>query len=95
MFPIHTYNHPIGFSITGGYTYRGCDIPSLDGTYFFADYVTSRIWSFRYDGAVKALTERTGSLSPSIDGFPICSYVSFAVAARRVLSILDRSPLCL
>ena len=44
-FPIHTYTHGTGFSISGGYVYRGCDIPSLRGHYFFADFATARIWS--------------------------------------------------
>jgi len=91
VFPIHTYNHPTGFSITGGYTYRGCDIPSLDGTYFFADYATSRIWSFRYDGAVNEFTERTSALSPSMDGFSISSIASFGEDARGEIYIVDRA----
>lgn len=35
-------------SITGGYVYRGSAIPELYGRYLFADWCTSRIWSFRY-----------------------------------------------
>ena len=30
--------------------YRGSIIPGLAGTYFFSDYCTSTIWSFRYVG---------------------------------------------
>ncbi|WP_205195752.1 sorbosone dehydrogenase family protein [Chitinophaga sp. Cy-1792] len=36
--PIHEYNHDLGISITGGYIYRGNDIPSLKGLYVFGDY---------------------------------------------------------
>ncbi len=91
VFPIHTYNHPTGFSLTGGYVYRGCDIPSLNGTYFYADFVTNRIWSFLYDGAVNEFTERTGALSPSTDGFFISSIASFGQDARGEIYIVDRA----
>ena len=91
IFPIHTYNHPTGFSITGGYVYRGCDIPSLDGTYFFADFLTSRTWSFLYDGSVNEFTERTGELSPSSDGFNISSIASYGEDARGEVYIVDRA----
>ena len=67
-FPIWEYSHggsPFRCSITGGYVYRGNAIPSLDGTYFFADYCSNNIWSFRYDGSnVTEYTDRTSELSP-------------------------------
>ncbi len=47
--PIYVYKHGSGptegVSVTGGYVYRG-PIKSLQGQYFFADYASSRIWSF-------------------------------------------------
>ncbi|MDX8411743.1 MAG: PQQ-dependent sugar dehydrogenase [Mariprofundaceae bacterium] len=48
--PIHTYRHPEGFAVTGGFVYRGDGIPVLCGTYLFADYVSGRIWGLRHDG---------------------------------------------
>lgn len=63
--PIHEYNHTVGQSITGGYVYRGCAIPDLSGTYFFADYQTSKIFSLRYNGTtVTDLVDRTVELDP-------------------------------
>ena len=38
-----------GCSVTGGYVYRGNKIPELYGRYFFGDYCTGKIWSFRLD----------------------------------------------
>jgi glucose/arabinose dehydrogenase len=37
-FPIAEYVHPIGFSITGGYVYRGPTYNNMAGYYFFADF---------------------------------------------------------
>jgi glucose/arabinose dehydrogenase len=65
--PFHEYTHGQGCSITGGYNYRGSAIPSLDGTYFFADYCSNIIWSIRYDaatGTASQLTNRTAELDP-------------------------------
>ena len=42
--PIHAYDHSVGFSVTGGYVYRGSAIPSLVGSYVFSDYGTGPIW---------------------------------------------------
>ena len=66
IFPILDYPHTNGNnSIIGGYVYRGGDIldggQSLDGTYFFGDYGSGRIFSFRYDGTgtVGTVTDRS------------------------------------
>tara|TARA_B100000073_G_scaffold326213_1_gene310695 strand:- start:5 stop:1180 length:1176 start_codon:yes stop_codon:yes gene_type:complete len=34
-----------GCSVTGGYVYRGTNIPELYGRYFFGDYCTGKVWS--------------------------------------------------
>ncbi|MBK8099069.1 MAG: PQQ-dependent sugar dehydrogenase [Planctomycetes bacterium] len=61
--PIHSYAQSPA-AVIGGYVYRGCAIPALRGTYFFADYVSDRIWSFVYNGnAVTAFTDRTAELT--------------------------------
>ncbi len=64
--PIYEYDHSSGrCSITGGYVYRGCAIPDLQGTYFFGDYCTGQIWSFRYsNGIMTEFTDRTAELAP-------------------------------
>ena len=44
--PIHEYDHSVGASITGGFVYRGAALgPGFAGRYFFADFITSRVWS--------------------------------------------------
>ncbi|MDX2118622.1 MAG: PQQ-dependent sugar dehydrogenase [Planctomycetota bacterium] len=55
--PVFDYDHgadipPVnntGCSITGGYVYRGCKIPSLWGKYIFGDYCSG--WVHAYDPA--------------------------------------------
>jgi uncharacterized repeat protein (TIGR03806 family) len=42
--PVHQYGRSLGFSVTGGYVYRGSAIPGLVGSYLFADYGSGRIW---------------------------------------------------
>ncbi|HEX6041681.1 PQQ-dependent sugar dehydrogenase [Longimicrobium sp.] len=46
--PAAEYTHADGCSITGGFVYRGQDIPALRGTYFYSDYCEGWLRSFRY-----------------------------------------------
>ena len=48
--PVLTYSHEEGCSITGGYVYRGAAIPELTGTYFYSDWCSEWIRSFKYVG---------------------------------------------
>jgi glucose/arabinose dehydrogenase len=41
------YPHSEGCSITGGFAYRGKALPELAGTYFYSDYCTAILRSFR------------------------------------------------
>lgn len=63
--PVTEYNHQVGKSITGGYVYRGAKLPGLRGTYFYADYVTNKMWMFRWDGSASVTpTEITADVMP-------------------------------
>lgn len=86
--PIHVYTHSLGFSVTGGYVYRGCAIPTLDGTYFFADYGTSRIWSFNAGGGSSNFNDRSTELNPP--GTPSINRIaSFAQDLRGEVYIIE------
>lgn len=43
--PIAEYDHDQGYSVAGGFVYRGSKYPAFFGQYFYADYGTGRIWS--------------------------------------------------
>jgi glucose/arabinose dehydrogenase len=49
--PFFEYPHSEGNSVTGGYVYRGTDLPSYDGAYFFGDFGSGRIWASYRDEA--------------------------------------------
>jgi len=94
--PFQEYSHggsPFRCSITGGYVYRGCDIPTLDGTYFYADYCSNQIWSLKYNrdtGAVSEFTDRTNELDPP-SFFAITSITSFGEDMRGEMYICDQN----
>jgi glucose/arabinose dehydrogenase len=53
--PVLDYPHTGGAcSITGGYVYRGAAIPAIAGLYFYADFCTGFLRSFRFDGSAAA-----------------------------------------
>ncbi len=44
--PVFEYSHATGgCSITGGYLYRGEDLPGLRGKYLFADWCVGKVWA--------------------------------------------------
>jgi glucose/arabinose dehydrogenase len=96
--PIQVHRHPEGYSITGGFVYRGRDIEGLCGTYLYADYVTRRLWGLRLvasrvsaarellgSGASSAVLARIGASS----GVPAIS--SFGEDEQRELYVADHA----
>jgi len=43
--PIHDYGRNDGFSVTGGFVYRGSQSPTLAGKYIYGDYGSGNIWA--------------------------------------------------
>ena len=89
--PIHEYGHDVGRSVSGGYVSRGRALGSAyDGRYFFADFVTSRVWSMAVTpsggGAIASdLREHTADLGD------IGTVSSFGVDAAGDLYIVSYS----
>ncbi len=48
--PVFEYSQPGSQSVTGGFRYRGSDVPELAGRYVYADFVSGNVWSFEFDG---------------------------------------------
>ena len=67
--PVFAYPHGIGFSITGGYVYRGGRSPSYDGVYIFGDYNTRLIWGLRQQGGKLQSVYRIGAAANGIASF--------------------------
>jgi len=80
-------NDAQGCSITGGFVYRGNNLPQKMGHYFFGDYCTGKIWSFKVtEGAAKQFSEY------SIEGLEEDLYLSsFGVDGKGELYILNHS----
>ncbi|MDQ3233446.1 MAG: PQQ-dependent sugar dehydrogenase [Pseudobdellovibrionaceae bacterium] len=79
--PVFTYGRTEGASITGGFVYRGKNIPSLHGLYIFGDFVSGNIWSLNFDENGKA-----GSRLLLSSGFNVSS---FAQDRQGELFVLD------
>jgi len=87
--PIYEYNHSAGLSVTCGYVYRGCAIPGLEGTFFFADYQNNHLWSFRYtpSGGMTDFRDRQAELTPP--GLTVNSVASFAEDGYGEVYMID------
>ncbi len=46
--PVIDYPRSQGYSVTGGYVYRGPTLTSLVGKYVYADYGSGRVWALTY-----------------------------------------------
>lgn len=63
-FPLYEYEHSLetGFSITGGYVYRGPQAPGLVGRYVYSDFVTSIVWALDVTDPEHPVNIRIGAL---------------------------------
>jgi len=94
--PLRQYEHALNgpCAVTGGYVYRGCRMTDLHGTYFYADFCTNFIRSFRTDGpcTVDAGSDldRAADLAPGGE-FAIEDITSFGEDARGELYVVARA----
>lgn len=72
VFPIFDYPHNMGtggFSVTGGFVYRGVEYPALRGYYICADYVSGNVWLIYPNGAGGWTVRMQAGLPGSIVSF--------------------------
>lgn len=83
--PVLDYGHDEGCSITGGVVYRGCRMPSLQGSFFYGDFCTGFVRSFRLQGG-RAEEQRdwTAGLGRRIDALG-----AFGVDADGEMYVVD------
>jgi glucose/arabinose dehydrogenase len=82
--PILDYDHSQGCSITGGFVYRGAAIPEVRGLYFYSDYCSGWLRSFRLSGGL-AVDQRDWAFTN------IGNVTSFGVDAAGELYMLSAS----
>jgi glucose/arabinose dehydrogenase len=74
-----------GCAVTGGYVYRGCRMPGYHGTYFYGDYCTAFVRSFRLqNGQAGDRRDWTSSVGRGVDRIS-----SFGVDADGEILIVD------
>jgi glucose/arabinose dehydrogenase len=83
--PVVEYGRSDGCSITGGVVYRGCRMPGYHGTYFYGDFCTGMIRSFRFAGG-QVIDQRDWTAAV---GRGIGSISSFGVDADGEVYIVD------
>jgi hypothetical protein len=86
--PVAEYPHSDGCSLTGGYVYRGTDIPELSGTYFYGDYCTGIIRSFKIDQGQAVNAQDWSSALRTSSGSRMSGLSSFGQDARGELYIV-------
>jgi glucose/arabinose dehydrogenase len=86
--PVIEYPHPTGCSITGGVVYRGEALPALRGHYFYSDFCTALLRSFRWsrDG-VRQHWDWKPSLDPESRLATISAFGTDAAGEMYILSL--------
>jgi len=80
--PVAEYTHGDGCSVTGGFVYRGSDVPDLQGRYLYSDYCAGWVRSFTFFGGQAVDSRQWPDLSPGP------GVTSFAEDARGEVYVL-------
>jgi glucose/arabinose dehydrogenase len=69
--PVWEYSHSEGLSITGGYVYRGNQVPELHGKYIYADYVSGKVWALTHNNTGQTINSLLINSSLNIASFGV------------------------
>jgi glucose/arabinose dehydrogenase len=71
VLPIVEYPREEGVSVTGGFVYRGSDVPALEGKYVYADYASGKIWALTFDDKEAVENELLSNSDLAISSFGV------------------------
>ena len=66
--PVVEYGRQEGVSVTGGYVYRGTQLPGWRGAYFYGDFSTGTVWALVHDGE-KVVRNEVVARVPQLSSF--------------------------
>jgi glucose/arabinose dehydrogenase len=69
VFPVRVYGRRGGASVTGGFVYRGREVRTVVGRYFFGDFASGRVWSFRISRGRAVAFRRERFSVPGLSSF--------------------------
>jgi glucose/arabinose dehydrogenase len=92
IWPVATYTHADGCSVTGGFVYQGTRLPRLQGRYLYGDFCSGALWSLKGTpggraGDVRrerAQIPQLTHIGPDADGEPL-----FASAAGAIYRAVE------
>lgn len=90
--PVLEYAHDEGYSVTGGYVYRGSKIPGLCGAYVFGDFGSGRVWAARLRPGRRADRVLLSAASLNISSFGVDEAGEMVLAdygGGRLLSLVQ------
>lgn len=87
VWPVATYTHEDGCSVTGGYPYQGTALPGLRGRYLYGDFCTGVLWSLEGTPGgratdvrrERAMVPQLTHIGPDADGEPVLASAAGAL----------------
>jgi glucose/arabinose dehydrogenase len=69
--PVWDYTRALGYSVTGGFVYRGSELDELYGAYIYGDYGSGLVWALWYNGSGEPTNLQILSTTLTIPSFGV------------------------